>query len=99
MNMRSQMNKQPSLLFCIIMDLLGSITYIIPGIGETADIIWAPISGYLFYKTFGGRKAAIGGLFNFAEELLLFTDIIPSFTIMWLIQRFYANKPLPILPL
>ena len=81
----------PSLLFCLVMDLLGFATYAIPGIGEFGDIIWAPISAIIFYRTFGGWKGAFGGLFNFVEEILPGLDFIPSFTIMWLFQR--AKRP------
>lgn len=83
-------NQKTSLLFCIVMDLIGYATYAIPGLAEFADIIWAPISGFIFYKAFGGWKGAFGGLFNFAEELLPGTDFIPSFTIMWIMQ--YAGR-------
>jgi len=87
------MNKlQSSLVFCVLMDLLGYATYALPFLGEFADIIWAPISAFIFYKTFGGWKGAFGGLFNFVEELLPFTDFIPSFTITWAWQYFAQKK-------
>ena len=76
----------PSLLFCIIMDLLGCATYLLPGVGEWFDIIWAPVSGIIFFMAFGGWKGALGGLFDFAEEILPGTDIIPTFTIAWIIK-------------
>ncbi len=83
------MNKQqPSIILCIIMDLLGYATFAIPALGELADVIWAPISAFIFYKTFGGAKGAFGAVFNFAEEILPFTDFIPSFSIMWVWQYF-----------
>ena len=82
-----------SLVFCVLMDLIGYATYAIPGFGEFGDIIWAPVSALIFYKTFGGWKGAFGGLFNFIEEILPGTDFIPSFTIMWFIQR--MKKPQP----
>ena len=82
--------QQPSIIFCILMDLVGYATYAIPGFGEFADVLWAPISGIIFYRTFGGWKGAFGGVFNFAEELLPGTDFIPSFTITWLWM--YAGK-------
>jgi hypothetical protein len=91
------MNKQqatPSLLLCLVMDLLGYATYAIPGIGEFGDIVWAPISAIVFYKMFGGWKGAFGGLFNFVEEILPGLDFIPSFTIMWFIQRAKKAQPL-----
>lgn len=85
------MDKQPSLIFCIVMDVIGFATYAIPGVGEFADILWAPISGIIFYRSFGGWKGAFGGLFNFVEEILPGTDFIPTFTITWLWQ-YYAKK-------
>ncbi len=79
--------KQPSLLFCILMDLVGYITYAIPGFGEFGDVLWAPVSAIIFYITFGGIKGAAGGLLNFIEEILPGTDFIPSFTIMYMMQK------------
>ncbi len=87
------MNKhRPSLVFCILMDIIGSATYAIPGIGEFADIVWAPISAIIFYMAFGGWKGAFGGIFNFVEEILPGTDFIPTFTIVWLWKYFTEKK-------
>ncbi len=83
----SQTKRLPSLTICILMDLVGMATYLIPGLGEWGDLIWAPVSGFVFYKLFGGRLGLIGGIFDFLEELLPFTDIIPSFTIAWYIRK------------
>jgi hypothetical protein len=77
---------KPNLLFCIIMDAIGYFTYALPFFGEFGDIVWAPLSGFIFYKTFGGTKGLIGGILNGLEELLPFTDFIPSFTIMYFLQ-------------
>ena len=90
------MNKlQPSLALCIIMDVIGYASFALPGLGEFSDIVWAPISAFIFYKTFGGAKGAFGGLFNFAEEILPFADFIPTFTIMWAWQYFTKKKTAP----
>ena len=86
------MNKRPSLLLCILMDIIGSATYAIPGIAEVVDIVWAPISAIIFYKMFGGWKGAFGAVFNFAEEILPVTDIIPTFTIAWVWMYFKEKK-------
>ena len=83
--------KQPSLLICIVMDLLGYASYALPFLGEFGDIIWAPLSGLIFYKLFGGWKGSAGGFFNFVEEFFPGLDFMPSFTVMWLI-KFLGKK-------
>ncbi|MFI5128568.1 MAG: hypothetical protein ACHQFX_01195 [Chitinophagales bacterium] len=83
--------RRPSLLFCILMDLIGYASYSVPFLGEVADFFWAPVSAVIFFFTFGGWKGALGGVGNFIEELLPGTDFIPSFTIMWLVQRTQGN--------
>ena len=87
--------RQPSLVFCVLMDLIGYASYTIPVIGEFADLVWAPISAIIFFLTFGGWKGAIGGIGNFLEELLPGTDFIPSFTLMWFMQRFGKKNVTP----
>lgn len=84
--------KQPSLLFCILMDIIGYATYSIPVLGEIGDALWAPVSAIIFYISFGGWKGGFGAIFNFVEEILPGTDFIPSFTIMWLVQRAARKK-------
>ena len=79
--------QQPSLIFCILMDLVGYATYAVPLLGELGDVFWAPLSSIIFFATFGGWKGVLGGFGNFLEELLPGTDFIPSFTIMWFIQN------------
>ncbi|MGC4035024.1 MAG: hypothetical protein QM764_03615 [Chitinophagaceae bacterium] len=81
-----------SLLFCVLMDLIGCATYAVPGFGEIGDIFWAPVSAFIFYKMFGGWKGATGGIFNFIEEVLPGTDFIPTFTLMWLWQNARQSK-------
>ena len=82
------MNKSnPSLAFCLLMDAIGMATYAIPFFGEFADVIWAPVSALIFFRTFGGWKGAFGGIFNFIEELMPGLDFIPTFTIMYFLNR------------
>ena len=85
-NIRSTSLRQPSILLCLLFDFIGYASYSIPVLGEFADIIWAPVSGLIFFMMFGGWRGAMGGVFSFVEELLPGTDFIPSFTIMWLIR-------------
>lgn len=87
-----QQKKAPSLAFCIVMDLLGYATFALPFFGEFLDILWAPISAMIFYRTFGGWKGAFGGIFNFIEEILPGLDFIPTFTLTWMWQEFVSRK-------
>lgn len=80
-------NQSPSLAFCLLMDVVGYLSYTIPALGEFGDLFWAPVSALIFMKTFGGWKGILGGAFNFMEEILPGTDFIPSFTIAWLLRR------------
>ena len=87
--------KQPSLLFCILMDMVRYATYSIPVLGEFADLLWAPVSAMIFFASFGSWKGALGGVFNFVEELLPGTDFVPSFTLMWFIQHMQQRDKIP----
>lgn len=68
----------------IVFDLIGMISYLIPGIAETIDVIWAPISGLLLAKMYSGLTGKIAGIFGTLEELIPFTDVIPTFTLTWI---------------
>ena len=63
--------------------------FTIPGVGEFGDVVWAPLSAYLFSRLYGTDKLAKwGAIFNFAEEILPFTDFCPTFTIAWFMRKF-----------
>lgn len=80
-------NKYVQLLLCIILDLVGLISYFFIGIGEFSDIIWAPIASIISYKMFKYQTGWQGALFTFVEEILPVFDFIPSFTINWIIAH------------
>ncbi|KIC91083.1 hypothetical protein HY58_08730 [Flavihumibacter sp. ZG627] len=84
---------QPSLALCLLLDAVGYFTYAMPFLGEFGDLVWAPISGLIYYKLFGGWRGALGGFFSFAEEILPFTDFIPTFTLGYIAQRLGKKKP------
>ncbi len=89
------MQRRPPLLFCIVMDLLGCATYILPVLGESFDIAFAPISAIIYFIAFRGMRGIIGGSINFIEELLPGTDIIPTFTITWLLIHYKSKSIVP----
>lgn len=82
----------PNIFACIAMDIFGMASYIIPGIGEFADVWWAALSAIIFQSMFGGRFGWFGAALNFIEEALPFTDIVPSFTIVWFIRKQEVDK-------
>jgi len=69
------------LALCLLLDAVGCISFAIPLIGDFSDIIWAPIAAIISYKMFGEKRGKFTALTTFTEEVLPFTDIIPSFTI------------------
>lgn len=82
----------PSLAACLLMDILGCATFAVPVLGEFLDVLWAPVSAFIFFRMFGGTKGMIGGAVNFFEELMPGLDFIPTFTIAWAIQYFQRRK-------
>lgn len=80
------MNKKYKKLgLSILLDLIGFLT-IIP-----LDLVWAPISGYLMTKMYKGKKGKIAGIISFLEEIIPITNIIPTFTIMWLYTYLFSK--------
>ncbi|QNK77812.1 MULTISPECIES: hypothetical protein [Winogradskyella] len=78
------MNKYKKLGLSLLFDALGLVSFIIPGIGEFSDIVWAPISGWLMTKLYKGKAGKVAGVISVVEEALPGFDVIPTFTLMWL---------------
>ena len=76
----------PSLALCIALDAIGMMSFTLPFIGEFSDVIWAPLSGMVYYRLFGGTMGKLGGIFSFLEEAIPFTDFIPTFTLGWFMR-------------
>ena len=77
-------NKNRNLVLGIAFDLIGMLSFTIPFIGEFSDVIWAPLSGILLTKLYKGTAGKVGGVVAFLEEIIPFSDIIPTFTLMWI---------------
>ncbi len=86
------MNKYKKLILGIVLDALGYVSFLIPGIGEFSDIIWAPLAGYLMTKLYKGKPGKIAGIITFAEEALPGLDVIPTFTLMWLYTYIFKKE-------
>ncbi len=81
------------LLWGLLFDGIGMLSFMIPGIGEFTDLIWAPMAGWLMTRMYKGKPGKIAGLIAFIEEIVPGLDVIPSFTLMWLYTYvFKADK-------
>lgn len=84
--------KNKDLLLSLLYDGIGMLSFTIPGIGEFGDVIWAPIAAYLMAKMYKGTAGKVAGIFTFLEEVLPFTDFVPSFTLMWIYNHLIKNQ-------
>ncbi|CAE7447071.1 unnamed protein product [Symbiodinium natans] len=77
------------LVACIGLDFFGDATYFFPVIGEGVDLAYAPIQGIALMMLFGSRSIATVGVL---EELLPFTDLMPTATLGWILETFFAES-------
>ena len=68
----------------IIYDAVGMLTMAIPVIGPFLDILWAPYAAKKMADMYEGKEGRIASWIVFIEEILPMTDVIPTFTLMWL---------------
>jgi hypothetical protein len=85
-------NQTRDLILSLLFDAIGMMSFSIPIVGEFADVVWAPLSGFLMIWLYKGTAGKVAGIFSFVEELLPATDIIPSFTMMWFYTYFLRKK-------
>ena len=88
----SNLSKYKKLLLGVLFDALGYASFVIPGIGEFSDIIWAPISAWLLIKLYKGNTGKVAGVISFIEEILPGFDIIPTFTLTWIYTYVFKAK-------
>ena len=85
-------NKSRNLFLGILFDMIGMLSFTVPFIGEFSDVIWAPLAGYLMTWMYKGTLGKIGGVVTFLEEILPFSDFIPTFTLTWIYNYLIKNK-------
>ena len=76
--------KYKKLILSILFDAVGFIPFI--------DLIWAPISAYLMQKMYKSTEGKFASFISFVEELLPFSDVIPTFTLMWIYTHLIKAK-------
>lgn len=67
--------KYKKLALSLVFDAIGMIPFI--------DVVWAPVSAYLMIKMYDSKEGKVAAVVSFIEEILPFSDVIPTFTIMW----------------
>lgn len=77
-------------------DLVGMATVGIPFIGPFLDLLWAPYAAKKMQEMYPGRKGKLASVIVFIEEILPFTDIIPTFTLMYLYTHVWKKEPLKV---
>ncbi|WP_395066471.1 hypothetical protein [Flavobacterium sp.] len=85
-------HKQRNLFLGILFDLIGMLTYLVPFLGEFADTIWAPLGGIMLSYMYKGTIGKVGGIIEFLEEILPFSDFIPTFTLTWIYTYVIKNQ-------
>ncbi len=87
----AQNKKQKQLVLSLLFDFIGMFSYTIPFFGEFSDVIWAPISGIILSRMYKGTVGTVGGFLATIEELLPFTDVIPTFTLTWIYTYWFKK--------
>eukprot|EP00929_Paragymnodinium_shiwhaense_P102325 TRINITY_DN65541_c0_g1_i1.p1 TRINITY_DN65541_c0_g1~~TRINITY_DN65541_c0_g1_i1.p1 ORF type:complete len:288 (+),score=32.33 TRINITY_DN65541_c0_g1_i1:66-929(+) len=79
------------LVLCLALDVAGDATFLLPGIGELGDVVFAPLQALALRSLFGGFGLPLLGA---VEEILPGTDVIPSATTGWVLQTFFSQSPI-----
>lgn len=82
------MKKNQILLLSLLFDALGFVSLIFPPF----DFVWAPLSAYLMTKLYKGREGKVAAVISFVEEALPFSDVVPTFSLMWLYTFVFKAK-------
>jgi len=85
-------DRMRKLLLGLLFDGIGMISFSIPFLGEFSDVIWAPVAAFIMSRMYKGRVGKVAGCLTFVEEIIPFTDIIPSFTITWIYTYFFQRQ-------
>ncbi len=81
----------------ILYDVIGMSTAFIPVVGPFLDIVWAPFAAKKMSDMYKGNEGKLASIIVFLEEILPFSDFIPTFTLMWLYTFVWKKQEEPIL--
>lgn len=77
------------LLICIVIDVIGTSSELIPFVGELTDIVWAPTAALLLRNIYGSNVVFA---LEFAEEFFPYTDALPLACICWVVDTYFAES-------
>lgn len=77
----------------ILYDVIGMASMAIPVVGPFLDLLWAPIAAKKMTEMYKGTEGKIAAVIVFLEEILPFTDVVPTFTLMWLYTFVWKKQP------
>lgn len=76
-------DKKKLLIKSVVYDAIGMASGAIPFIGGFLDLLWAPYAAKKMSAMYPGKKGKLASVLVFVEEILPFSDVIPTFTLMW----------------
>lgn len=79
----------------ILYDVIGMSTAFIPVVGPFLDIVWAPFAAKKMSDMYKGNEGKLASIIVFLEEILPFSDFIPTFTLMWLYTFVWKKQEEP----
>jgi hypothetical protein len=86
--------KKKLLIKGLVYDAIGMASGAIPVVGGFLDLLWAPYAAKQMTGMYPGKKGKLASAIVFIEEILPFTDIIPTFTLMWLYTFVWQKEKL-----
>ncbi len=75
--------KWERLALSLVLDTIGCSSYLIPVLGEFTDLAWAPVFCICVAAMYS-ESSPYAHYIGLIEELLPFTDIIPTATLAWI---------------
>ncbi|MES2811087.1 MAG: hypothetical protein V4670_01325 [Bacteroidota bacterium] len=80
------------LILGLLFDAIGMLSYTIPLLAETIDVVWAPIAGFAMTMMYKGSVGKAAGVLAFIEEITPGLDFIPTFTLTWMYEYYLDKK-------
>lgn len=96
-------DKKKLLIKGLVYDAIGMASVAVPVVGGFLDLLWAPYAAKKMTVMYPGKKGKLAAVLVFLEEILPFSDVIPTFTLMWIYtyvwqkdEDFGPLRPIPI---